>query len=67
MKIEKDAHGMFVIHASDSELTIINNALNEICNGLPLHDFETRVGVPLSEIELLLTLIGKTLSQQVAH
>ena len=30
------------------ELVVINNALNEVCNGLPMSDdeFETRVGFP---------------------
>lgn len=67
MKIEKDSSGLFVLHASSDELIIINNALNEVCNGLPLRDFETRVGASLTEVESLLTLVGKALDQHAAH
>ncbi len=63
MEIKKDEKGFFVLLASSHELLIINNALNEICNGLPLRDFETRVGAPLADAESLLKLVGKALDQ----
>lgn len=38
------------------ELLIISNSLNEVCNGLPLDDFENRIGLPH---ELVLKLLKK--------
>jgi hypothetical protein len=36
---------MVMIEVNMEELTVINNSLNEVCNGLPLNDFENRIGV----------------------
>ena len=36
------------------EVRIISNALNEICNGIDIKEFSTRVGAELSEVEELL-------------
>ena len=67
MKIQKTPEGTFAIRASVEELLILNNALNEVCNGLPLRDFETRVGAPLSSVESLLNEVGAALDGQAAH
>jgi hypothetical protein len=67
MKIEKTPEGMFSIRATEEELLILNNALNEICNGLPLRDFETRVGASLSSAEALLKEVGTALDENAAH
>jgi hypothetical protein len=47
------------------ELVIINNALNEICNGLPLGDdeFETRIGYPREQARKLLAKVAKALEK----
>ena len=45
------------VQLSPDELMIINNALNEVCNGLDMPEFATRVGAELEE--------AKTLLQQV--
>jgi hypothetical protein len=36
------------------DLVVIGNSLNEVCNGLPLADFENRIGVPRGEALQLL-------------
>ena len=48
---------------SREELVIINNALNEICNGNALHDdeFQTRVGYTREKARQLLAKVGKAL------
>jgi hypothetical protein len=67
MKIEKTPEGTFAIRASEEELLILNNALNEICNGLLLRDFETRIGASLSSAEALLEVVGAALDGHAAH
>lgn len=67
MKIEKQPDGTFAVRASEDELVILNNALNEVCNGLPLRDFDSRVGVPLASAERLLETVGAALDRHSAH
>jgi hypothetical protein len=42
------------IELSPGELVIIVNALNEVCNGLDLPDFSTRIGADRQAAERLL-------------
>jgi len=41
-----------------SEMAILNNALNEVCNGLSLHEFATRMGAERDEVLRLLEEIS---------
>jgi len=47
------------------ELVVINNALNEVCNGLPFDDdeFQTRIGYPRATAQNLLKKIAKALGR----
>jgi len=42
------------VQLSSSEILIINNSLNEICNAFALSDFETRMGATVGEVSALL-------------
>jgi hypothetical protein len=47
------------------ELEIINNALNEVCNGIHLEgEFETRMGCSVEEARALLAKIHALASNQ---
>lgn len=48
------------------ELVIINNALNEVCHGLPFADdeFHTRIGYPRAKAQNLLNKVAKALGRQ---
>ena len=48
------------------ELVVINNALNEICNGLSFDDdeFQTRIGFPRAMAQNLLKKVAKALAQK---
>jgi hypothetical protein len=48
----------FELTVSRDELILLNNALNEVCNGLEVPEFSTRIGAPLAEVEALLDAIG---------
>jgi hypothetical protein len=47
------------------ELVVINNALNEVCNGLSLDDdeFQTRIGYSRAMAQNLLKKIAKALAR----
>lgn len=55
--------GDAAIDFSADELFLINNALNEVCNGVHIEDweFQTRLGVPREEALKLLTKVSKAL------
>lgn len=50
---------------TESELLILNSALNEICNGMAISKFETRVGATKEDAALLLSGIGSTLDTMI--
>jgi hypothetical protein len=43
------------LQVSASELLIANNALNEICNGIDIPEFEARIGAPVDDARNLLS------------
>jgi len=51
--------GKIPVLLSPSQLAIINNALNEVCNGVHIDDcdFYTRLGVTRDEARMVLNLI----------
>ena len=54
------------INITESELLILNAALNEICNGLDIFEFETRIGSEKREVAVLLSKIGNILDQMTS-
>ena len=51
------------VEVSMQELLILNNALNEVCNGIDVPEFETRMGVSLQEVDQLLGSIRLMLKE----
>lgn len=45
------------------ELLILNNALNEICSGIALFEFQTRIGSERADVLDLLETVGSLLSK----
>lgn len=54
-------HGKATVRLSSDELTLLNNALNEVCNGVAIEDaeFATRLGASREEARVLLTEVGQ--------
>lgn len=51
---------MAVIELNSDEIGILNNALNEVCNGISLEaEFDTRMGCTVEEARHLLAEINK--------
>jgi hypothetical protein len=45
------------------ELEIVNNALNEICHGIDVPGFETRIGATRHDVQALLASINVALKE----
>jgi hypothetical protein len=63
MKMVEVLDGSAVLTCSKDELSIIYSALNEICNGIDLFEFETRVGVSRDVASNLMLEVGLTLDR----
>jgi hypothetical protein len=60
MKIKGVANSMAVIELNSDEIGILNNALNEVCNGISLEgEFDTRMGCTVEEARHLLAEINE--------
>jgi hypothetical protein len=58
MKLESIDTKEAIIRFSLDEMIILNNAFNEVCNGLDIHEFSLRVGAEREEVAELLSAIG---------
>jgi hypothetical protein len=63
---ELDARGA-IAYFSANELLLLTNALNEVCNGLDLPEFATRLGTERDEALQLLKSIGGLYDRVVQH
>ncbi|MBX8487843.1 MULTISPECIES: hypothetical protein [Pseudomonas syringae group] len=52
------SHDLASVSLSREELLVLNSALNEICNGIEIFEFETRVGADHEFVVSLLQKIG---------
>jgi transcriptional regulator of heat shock response len=51
------------LRMTQDELVILNNALNEVCHGFEVDEFETRIGSSREQASSLLQAIGQLLDQ----
>jgi hypothetical protein len=51
---------------TESELIILNSALNEVCNGMAILESKTRVGATKEDAALLLSGISRALDAMIA-
>ena len=60
MKIKGVANSAALVELSSDEIRILNNALNEVCNGFSLEGkFDTRIGCTVEEARQLLDEVNK--------
>jgi hypothetical protein len=62
MKLERKETRDATVRLSRHELVILNNALNEVCNGLDLDEFSIRMGAEIGEVEALLEEVGSIIN-----
>jgi hypothetical protein len=65
MQTAKLADGQVTVQLNVDDISLLNNALNEVCNGVHLSDpdFETRLGVSRAKARDLLRQIHDLLVQ----
>jgi len=65
MQIHQSDESHVLLDLSRNELILLNNTLNEVCNGLDLPDFATRLGAQRGELEALFRQIKEALEGMV--
>lgn len=63
MKVIDTTNEISLIGISRDELLIVNAALNEVCNGIEVFDFETRIGADRERVAALLKEVGLLLDR----
>lgn len=63
MRVEVVSANGALVHLSEDDLLVINNALNEVCHGLDVREFVARMGTDAASVERLLTSIGALYEQ----
>jgi hypothetical protein len=63
VEVDQIAKKTASVSFTEAELILLNNALNEVLNGLDVSSFDTRLGTPRHEAKLLLHQINLLLSK----
>ena len=63
MQVYQTTKSSASVSLTGAELVLLNNALNEVLNGLDIPEFDTRLGVSRQEAEELLHQISLILSK----
>lgn len=63
MKVVSPSREATQISLSFDELLILNAALNEICNGIEVFEFSTRIGAEKDEVRELLASLRSTIDK----
>lgn len=64
MRLERVSSSEAVTTLNADELRLLNNALNEVCNGVEIaeEEFATRLGATRDEAAALLTRVGEVIA-----
>jgi hypothetical protein len=54
MEVVESSNESITLRLAPDEVIMLSNALNEICNGIAISEFETRVGYTREEVARLL-------------
>lgn len=65
MKVRQSDERHVVLDLTHNELILMNNALNEVCNGLEFSDFSTRLGAERGELEALRCQVESSLDRMM--
>jgi len=63
MKVVNVSGGQASLACSVDELHILHQALNEVCNGIEVFEFETRIGADRTTVAALMEGIGAAIER----
>jgi len=63
MRVERTPDQEFLVWLDRDELVTFNNALNEVCNGMDVWEFSTRMGSQRDRAIELLTQLKRALDE----
>ena len=63
MKLLKNNSNSAEVQLSIDDLITIHQSLNEVCNGIHLFEFQTRIGVSKEEVSHLMTTISQIINK----
>lgn len=61
MRVTAREKNSLTVRLTRDELAILNNALNEVCHGIDIPEFSTRIGAEIDEAKALLKQLGDAL------
>jgi len=61
MMVKKTQDGQYLITVSEYELITVSNCLNEVCHGIHIDAFHTRLGADKEEVREMLKTCGDML------
>lgn len=64
MELLSKNHDGATLKLTTAELVILNNALNEVLNGMETEEFNVRIGTQMEEAERLLKAVGSILEDE---
>jgi len=62
-RLALQANGEIIVDFSKTEVVILNHLLNEVCNGIKMPEFETKIGIPREQARQLLESINKAMNE----
>jgi len=65
MQVIKLSVDQLNVGVSRDELLIINSAINEVCNGIDLFEFEARMGAEREKVVKLLGEVGAAIDRMI--
>lgn len=63
MNAIKNDKDKVVLEISRDELGVLCNALNEVCNGIEVWEFDTRMGVKIENAKIILASLASILNK----
>lgn len=63
MQLIKIVDGKADVQFSTEEILILNNSLNEVCHGIKINDFDTKIGTSREEAKILLNSVNDLMNE----
>jgi hypothetical protein len=57
MEVTASDQGRFEIKLNRTQLDVLRQCLNEVCNGIAVPEFQTRIGADVEEVRTMLELL----------